>query len=137
MKSTGLTDAATTDGLTGSCLCGGVSFSISGEVRHVVNCFCTPCQKTTGNFVAATRVAKTDLNITKDSSLKWFTSSPNARRGFCQDCGGNLFWDNIEGDQISIMAGMLEQPTGLKTTLNIYTADASDFHVIPELQSIE
>ncbi len=137
MKSSGLTDSTTTAGLTGGCLCGAVKFSLAGDVRHVVNCFCTQCQKTTGNFVAATRAARTDLHITKQDSLKWYNSSPGVKRGFCENCGGNLFWDNTKEGQISVMAGMLDQPTGLKTTLNIYTADASDFHIIPEIPSVE
>ncbi len=137
MKSTGATEYTVTDGVTGGCLCGGVSYLIKGKIRNVVNCFCTQCQKSGGNFVAATRVAKSDLNITKDATLKWFTSSPGVQRGFCQQCGGNLFWDNTQRSEISVMAGTIDQPTGLKTTLNIYTSDASDFHLIPDLKNIE
>ncbi|MFT5259030.1 MAG: hypothetical protein ACI9J2_002292 [Saprospiraceae bacterium] len=137
MKSTDSAEYTYTAGSTGSCLCGGVSYLIKGDIRHVVNCFCKQCQKTGGNFVAATRVAKDAIMLTQDSTLKWFTSSPGIRRGFCTQCGGNLFWDNAQGEEISIMAGTLDQPTGLKTTLNIYTADASDFHILPEIAGIE
>ena len=31
------------------------------------------------------------------------------------------------------MAGTLDAPTGLKTTVNIYTDDASDYHDIPDV----
>lgn len=137
MKSTERAASTYTEGLSGGCLCAGVRYQIKGEVREVVNCFCKQCQRTTGNFVAATRVAKSALTLIQETSLQWFSSSPGVQRGFCSTCGSSLFWENAQRDQISIMAGTLDQPTNLKTTLNIYTADASDFHLIPELDSID
>lgn len=119
--------------LTGSCLCGGVCYRIEGKVRAVVNCFCTQCQKTSGHHVAATRIHQSELNIVKDETLKWYESSPGYQRGFCKQCGGNLFWDRLSDDQISIMAGTLDKPTGLRTVENIYEEDASDYFNIPAL----
>ena len=37
-----------------------------------------------------------------------------ARRGFCGICGSNLFWEAVGKPYISIMAGSLDKPTGLK-----------------------
>jgi len=42
--------------------------------------------------------------------------------------GSSLFWDAPEGETISIAAGTLDLPTGLKTVEQIYTADASDYY---------
>jgi hypothetical protein len=117
--------------LTGSCLCGGVRYRIDGLARDVVNCFCTQCQKTSGHYVAATRVNEKDLLIEKDETLSWYVSTPGHERGFCSRCGGNLFWRRLSDDQISVMAGTLDKPTGLKTVENIYVEDASDYFEIP------
>ncbi len=117
--------------LTGGCLCGGVRYSIDGVVRGVVNCFCGQCQKTSGHYVAATRVDKASFMLEQDQTLRWFTSSPGIQRGFCRRCGGNLFWENDQRPQISIMAGTLDKPTGLKTVENIFVEDASDYFDIP------
>ncbi len=136
MKSTGLTQSHSAQ-LTGSCLCGGVRYRLDGQARDVVNCFCGQCQKTSGHYVAATRVAKTDLTIEQGDTLRWYDSSKEAKRGFCRQCGGNLFWDNNTEDSISIMAGTLDKPTGLQTTLNINTEDASDYQLIPEIKSLD
>lgn len=116
---------------TGSCLCGGVRYRIEGPARGVVNCFCTQCQKTSGHHVAATRVNEKDLLIENDETLTWYVSTPGHERGFCGRCGGNLFWRRLSEDQISVMAGTLDQPTGLKTVENIYVEDASDYFEIP------
>jgi len=120
--------------LTGSCLCGGVRYRIDGRLRGVINCFCTQCQKTSGHHVAATRVNRDDLTLEADSSLKWFESSPGIQRGFCGACGGNLFWNDGKNNQISVMAGTLDKPTGLKTIENIFVQDASDYFDIPEIK---
>ena len=121
--------------LTGSCLCKGVRYRIEGKVRGVVNCFCGQCRKTSGHYVAATRVKNQELFIDSDTSLKWYQSSPGYQRGFCRRCGGNLFWRQEGGDQTSVMAGTLDKPTGLKTVVSIHEHDASDYFVIPELST--
>ncbi len=119
--------------LTGSCLCRGVRYRINGPARDIINCFCSQCQKTSGHHVAATRVNKNNLDLEADGTLKWYESSPGIKRGFCSECGGNLFWDNGGNEDISVMAGTLDAPTGLKTATNIYQQDASDYFDIPQI----
>ena len=119
--------------LTGGCLCGGVRYRLSGEARGIINCFCNQCRKTSGHHVAATSVANTDFELLRQDTLKWFQSSPQARRGFCGDCGSSLFWRRQDGDMISIMAGTIDSPTGLATVENIFTQDMGDYHQIPPL----
>ena len=123
--------------LTGSCLCGGVSYSINGPVRDVVNCYCSQCRKTSGHHVASTRVNKEHLVLANEETLKWYECLPGIYRGFCENCGGNLFWDNGKDNQISIMAGTLDSPTKLKTIGNIHTEDASDYCEIPVFETNE
>lgn len=119
--------------LTGSCLCGGVRYRIEGTVRGVVNCYCTQCQKTSGHHVAATRVNQDELMIEADETLAWYESTPGYQRGFCKRCGGNLFWSRLSDDQISVMAGTLDKPTGLKTVERIHEEDASDYFGLPDI----
>lgn len=126
-----------TSQLTGSCLCGGVKYSINGPVRNVVNCFCSQCRKTSGHHVAATKVIKETLTLENEQSLKWYECLPGIHRGFCSTCGGNLFWDKGIDNQISIMAGTLDPPTHLKTVGNIFTEDASDYCEIPAVENDE
>jgi len=114
--------------VSGSCLCGGVTFNIKELSRPVVACHCTQCRKTSGNYVAATRCENKDLEIVSDDTLSWYRSSPEAERGFCHVCGGNLFWRQIGSDATSIMAGPLDGPTGLVTSAHIYVEDAGDYY---------
>ncbi len=113
---------------TGGCLCGAVRYEISGPMPWIVYCHCEQCRKTSGHFVAATRVGLEDLHIIEDSGLEWYKSSDLADRGFCRQCGSSLFWRPTHGKYMAVMAGALDAPTGLTSREHIYTADASDYY---------
>jgi hypothetical protein len=116
--------------LTGSCLCGAVRYEVTAPLRDVIECHCAMCRKTHGHIGAYTAAPKTALKIVDDRGLKWYASSGKARRGFCGECGGTLFYDPLQKDHMSIAAGTLDPPTGLKTTLQIYVAHRGDYYEI-------
>ena len=63
--------------------------------------------------MAATASSRDDLVFSSDETLTWFASSPECRRGFCNRCGGNLFYE-CDGLQIvSIFAGVLDDVSDL------------------------
>lgn len=118
---------------TGGCLCGGVRYKATGPLRSVIACHCTQCRKTSGHHTAMTSVPRANLILESDETLVWFKSSDVARRGFCGRCGGNLFWEPVGEDRVSIAAGTLDGPTGLTIESHIYTEDAGDYYDLPEL----
>ncbi len=54
---------------TGGCLCGGVRYEVRGNLRQVWGCHCSQCRRTSGNFVAATRVRSSDLAFVTADTL--------------------------------------------------------------------
>ena len=117
---------------TGSCLCSAVRYEVRGPLRDVVDCHCEMCRKFHGHVGAYTATAKNALHVTEARGLKWYQSSASARRGFCAECGSSLFWESSAKDYVSIAAGTLDGPTGLKTVLQIYVNDAGDYYDIPK-----
>jgi hypothetical protein len=115
---------------SGACLCGNVRFKTRGPLREVVACHCSQCRRQTGLYYAATNVARADLSIEGEESIGWYSASDFARRGFCRTCGSALFWVANDTDHISIMAGLFDQPTGLKLAYHIHCADKGDFYEI-------
>jgi hypothetical protein len=115
---------------TGGCLCGAVRYTVDGPLRDVVECHCAMCRKTHGHVGAYSAVPKSQLEMTDATGLRWYVSSGKARRGFCGNCGSSLFWDPTGKDYIAIAAGTLDAPTGIKTVLQIHTADAGDYYTI-------
>lgn len=112
---------------TGGCLCGAVRYRLFGPLRDVINCHCGQCQRTHGNFAAYTRIKRSAFAFDERQGLRWYNSSDRARRGFCKTCGGSLFWERLDGDSISVSAGSIDPPTGLKTTQDIFVSDKRDY----------
>jgi len=104
----------------GACLCGSVRFNLKGELRNVINCHCGQCLHTHGHYAAYTAVEKEKLELIIDDGLKWYRSSKDARRGFCKKCGASIFFERIDGNKISISAGMLVLSEGIKTSEHIF-----------------
>jgi hypothetical protein len=114
----------------GGCLCGGIRYRLIGPCRAIIACHCRQCATTSGNFVAATSVRAKDLVLDEAATLTWYGSSCEAERGFCQRCGGNLFWRRIDSDNVSVMAGTLDPPTRLRIERHIFVNSKSDFYEI-------
>lgn len=116
----------------GSCLCGAVRFHIDGPMRAVVACHCRQCRKTHGHYAAYSAVPAAALTLESEDSLRWYRSSEQAERGFCGQCGASLFWRRHEAETISVAAGALDEPTGLRLAGHIFTDDAGDYYTLAD-----
>ena len=116
---------------SGRCLCGAVRYDVRGPLSDVHACHCGQCRRQSGHFVVATSARRADVILIEDRGLKWYRSSPKARRGFCGECGSALFWDD-GSDDISINVGSLDQPTGLKIKDHIFVEDKGDYYDIDD-----
>jgi hypothetical protein len=47
-------------------------------------------------------------------------------------CGSSLFWDAPERDTISVAAGGLDGPTGLRLLAHVYVSQAGDYYDLSE-----
>ena len=110
------------------CLCGEIKIIIYGQLRNVSNCHCSQCMKTHGNFGSYTSCDEKNITFIKKKTLKWYKSSKIAKRGFCSKCGASFFYKKINEKKISIAAGMLKNPTKLKTDINIFTESRMDYY---------
>jgi hypothetical protein len=110
-----------------------VRFEVEPPLREVSVCHCVECRRWHGGPGSYTSAPREALRLEDEAALRWIDSpesNTNARRGFCGECGSSLFWDAPDWDTISIAAGSLDPPTGLKTVEHIYTADKSDYYAV-------
>lgn len=117
---------------TGGCLCGAVQYQVRGPMRDVVNCHCSMCQRLHGSFGPHSKAKKTDITITRDTGLAWYKTSNVAQRGFCRECGSSLFWQPFDQDATGIIAGSLDEHTGLKTIGHIFTGEKAGYYEITD-----
>tara|TARA_Y100001970_G_C14249993_1_gene871101 strand:+ start:3422 stop:3826 length:405 start_codon:yes stop_codon:yes gene_type:complete len=118
--------------LSASCLCNGVSMTIKGQFRPVINCHCIQCTKTHGNYAAYTSVLEQNIIFKSKKTLKWFQSSAKAKRGFCKKCGSSIFFKRIGSKAVSISAGLFRNPSKLKTISHIYVKNKRDYYKITD-----
>jgi len=123
---------------TGSCLCGAVSYAVHGSLRDVWNCHCERCRKFTGHHMAATSTVADAVTVDDpDALLTWYAPVPEAEYGFCRRCGASLFWRaEASRERLSICAGTLDPPTGLRTTQAIWVSHASDYYERPDIPEL-
>jgi hypothetical protein len=122
---------ATETGRTGGCLCGAVRFTAAPPLRDVVVCHCNRCRRQHGHVGAYTEVNAADLVVASGDTLTWYVAD-DRERGFCRRCGASLFWRRSGSGRISIAAGTLDGPTGLRTAAHIFVADRGDYYEITD-----
>ena len=115
---------------TGRCLCGAVRYEVRGPLRDVLVCHCEECRRFGGYLGAFSATRGEHLLVLDDTALRWAESPQSdhdARRAFCGECGSSLFWHAKGSERISISAGTLDRPTGLRLAAHIYTHQAGDY----------
>lgn len=121
-----------TEKLTGKCLCGAVTISVSGKLGPVGYCHCTQCRRQTGLYYATSNALVADVAISGEEHISRYRASPGAERAFCSVCGSALYWNGDGEETISLMAGLFDTPTGLAGGYHIYCADKGDFYEIKD-----
>ena len=116
----------------GSCVCGGVAFSVQGKLRPVIACHCSQCRKTSGHFVAATACRENQLSYRANESLAWYSAVPGFKRGFCNHCGSSLFFTADNGDRLSIAAGAFDQDLDLTIAAHIYCHEKGSYYEVDD-----
>ena len=120
----------------GGCLCGAVRYAAHGPLRDVLVCHCVECRRVHGGPGCYTAVPKESLELREARGLRWHTSpasDAHAERGFCGECGSSLFWRAPGRTTISVTAGTLDGPTGIRTSGHIYDAQRADWEHVDEL----
>ena len=112
---------------TGGCLCGRVRYTVRGPLRGIVLCHCGQCRRVHGHVGAYTSAAHADVTLEGADALRWFATSARGRRGFCGTCGSSLFFEPAAEARLAIVAGSLDQPSGLQVIGHEYVLDKADY----------
>lgn len=102
---------------TGSCLCGGVRFTLTAPIESIQVCHCGQCRKAQGTALATNApVARSAFSLDAgDALLSAYESSPGKRRVFCRVCGSPVYSerDTLPGVlriRLGLINGDIEAP---------------------------
>jgi len=116
---------------TGSCLCGGVQFSVRGPPLRIGLCHCKDCRKTGGSTYSAFAIWP------RQAFEKTGLVSSYGRRSFCQTCGGRVAW--VDDNEAEVMIGSLDvAPTDLVPEYELWTSRRETWlHALPGTEQFE
>ena len=128
--------------VSGSCLCGKVTYQYVGPIKVFQYCHCSRCQKFTGSAYASNIIidpgqfqwlsGETSLGRFELPEAKYFATS------FCTKCGSSLPWLTKGGNAIVIPAGTLNDDPMEKPVHNIFMADKAPwFEEVSDLKKYE
>lgn len=76
----------------GACLCGAVSYDVTGTLATVVLCHCSQCRRGNGGAFNVAVVVDADRVVFRSrATVKEYESSPGKLRAFCGDCGSPVY----------------------------------------------
>ncbi|MSQ98166.1 MAG: GFA family protein [Xanthomonadales bacterium] len=110
--------------LTGSCLCGALHYSLSGDPTRFMHCHCSRCRKSSGTGHASNLfVNSAGITWTGDTSLIKTYKIPEAQRfsrTFCAVCGGPLPKHIPSMGMVFIPAGTLDVEPNIAPQARIF-----------------
>ncbi len=118
------------ESVSGSCLCGAVGFRVTGPFEHFFLCHCSRCRKGSGSAHAATLfsgAATLEWLRGQEGVTQFRISGTRHARSFCAQCGSALPTVLEGGEGLSVPAGCLDEPVGLRPEAHICCDDRADW----------
>jgi len=126
----------------GQCVCGDVTYTVTGEPKRVTICHCKWCQRRTGSAFGVEAVFEANQIKINDESVKCYRhiSDESGRwldQYFCGKCGCNIGFslEAVPGIR-TIAAGTFDDPSWLRSDRyqrrHVFTRSAQDWAVIPD-----
>jgi hypothetical protein len=122
--------------ITGSCLCGSVTFAVRPPFSAFRYCHCSRCRKASGSAHAANLfIPETQFEWRKgEASVKRF-DLPNAQRfsrWFCSQCGCRVPHKVRTRQDFLVPAGLLDADPGVRPENSIFWGSKADWYVEPQ-----
>ena len=93
----------------GSCFCGAVQFTVSGQPAAMGYCHCESCRSWSASPVNAFTLWKPEaLKVTRGAdNIGTDHKTPNSYRKWCKTCGGHVFTDHPGMGLVDVYAAMI------------------------------
>lgn len=117
--------------IDGSCLCGNVKYSISGNIGNIEHCHCRTCRKAHASaFSSVAAVRDADFKITGGEWLSSYESSKGKIRYFCSTCGTQIYAKREGAPNIILRLGSLDTDQKLNEKKHIWVSQKASWYKI-------
>ena len=121
--------------ISGSCLCGSVTFAVRPPFSAFRYCHCSRCRKASGSAHAANLfVPRTQFEWLKGEDTVRRFDLPSAQRfsvWFCGGCGCRVPHNVKTRDDVLVPAGLLDADPGVRPENGIFWASKAPWYVEP------
>jgi hypothetical protein len=119
--------------IKGSCLCGSVSYEITGPFKVMGHCHCSMCRKSNGAAFATWGIIDPDqFRWTSGvESVQGYQSSPDRQRCFCKRCGSALVATH-SGAVTEVVVGSVDGDPGARPSEHIFVGSKAPWYEITD-----
>ena len=132
--------SAGADTVEGGCLCGAVRYRVTLPSKWCAHCHCSQCRRYHGaGYVTFAGFENNAFALIQDDALRWHASSPEARRGFCANCGSSLLFRSSRWPgEMHVTLGSLDGPIDRAPQVHAFHATHVDWMALdPELPAVD
>jgi len=119
----------------GGCQCGAVRYRLTGDPMVLAMCFCSDCQAQSGSAFGMSLVMPDGGFELVKGTTKSFTRPADSGNTiecvFCPECGTRLY-HRPAAERVNVKPGTLDDPSGLRPKLAVWTRRKPDWLAIPE-----
>lgn len=122
---------------TGRCLCGSVTYELTGEPMATVVCHCDHCQRQSGAAFSVNLIALGEqLQVTGDLQTYEETGEHGdavyVRRRFCGSCGSPIVSELVQaGGAVAVKAGTLDDRSAVLPSAEVWCVDRQPWVSLP------
>ena len=119
----------------GRCLCGSVVFNYEGDPNSTLHCHCESCRRATSSPMTTWISVPRSAFVLVKGAPRHFHSSPGVKRGFCENCGSPLTYENDRiPDEVHLYAASLSDPSSVVPGRHVFVSEQLPwFEVLDEL----
>jgi hypothetical protein len=128
-----------TKNLTGRCLCGAVTYQLTGDLIATAVCHCDHCQRQGGSAFSVNLIAH-QSQLSVSGELKTFGDKGDSgdtvhvRRRFCGQCGSPIVSELVQPDGIiAVKAGTLDHKANVAPTVEAWCVDRQPWVSLPNM----
>jgi hypothetical protein len=108
----------------GRCLCGAIEFQYEGVPNWALHCHCESCRRATSSPMTTWVCVPRNRFVFTKGAPRRFASSPGVTRGFCENCGSPLTYENATmPNEVHLYAASLLAAASVVPDRHVFVAE--------------
>lgn len=122
--------------ISGRCLCGEVTYELTGDPIATVICHCDHCQRQGGGAFSVNLLAHASQLATSGELRTYTETGENddgeyVHRRFCGSCGSPIVSELIQAGTVTVKVGTLDDKSAIEPTIEVWCVDRQPWVDVP------